>query len=257
MNCGKFVLVSSAALFVVSQASAADIAKSVYKAPRPAAVVAHAHNWTGLYVGGHVGGAWGNADWVTDVSIPSELVSPHLNGWLGGAQVGYRWQFASWVVGVEGMFSWTDNLDKFERANLSPIAFPNRYRGTDLKNIYTFTGQIGHTWDNWLVFAKAGWAGGTDITLRHDNLSPGGSKATWSDDASGWTVGAGVEWAWTRNWSLGVEYNYYDLSTNSLQTFNTSGLLVNVFTFDSEIHTVVARLNYRFDWGKGSVAAKY
>lgn len=253
-------LFSAIIAFVVvgNFADAADL-KPAYKAPVAAPVVLY--NWTGLYAGGHLGGAWADADWITDVSLttpPYELVNPQLNSWLGGAQLGYRWQIGSWVAGVEGTLSWT-SLDKFQIApNLSAAAFPNRWRGTDIDRVFTVTGQLGYAWSSWLVYAKAGWAGGANVTLKHDNQNtPTGSKATWNGDASGWTVGAGVEWGLTPNWSFGVEYNYLNLTTDNLQSVTTAGTPVNVLSFDADIHSVVARMNYRFDWGKSPVTAKF
>src|SRR5258708_25723617 len=61
MKSALFATVSLAALTVASIVSAADVAPSVYKAPVP--TPAPAYSWTGLYIGGHVGGAWSSNDW--------------------------------------------------------------------------------------------------------------------------------------------------------------------------------------------------
>lgn len=151
-------------------------------------------SWTGFYVGGHVGGAWAETEWITDVSLPAppfERVDPNLSSWLGGTQVGYRWQLNNWVVGVEGTFSWT-NLSKFAVApHLDAGTFPNRYRLTEMEQIYSVTAQVGYAWNNWLLYGKGGWAG-SDVTLKHDNINAGGSKATWDGNADGWTAGIGI-----------------------------------------------------------------
>src|SRR5579863_2483872 len=125
---------------------AADLPALVYKAPVP--TPAPAYSWTGLYVGGHLGGAWVNNDWffpsdpINSVAqrptgIPDQssfpnsraglaaaiatgyqgpTVSPFnvssgsnsASSWLAGAQIGYNYQIKNWVLGVEGEASWTN-----------------------------------------------------------------------------------------------------------------------------------------------------
>ena len=66
-------------------------------------------DWTGFYVGGHIGGGWGTKD-VFDPSQGGVLIaSGNVSGFLGGVQAGYNYQVNNWLVlGVEGDFSWAD-----------------------------------------------------------------------------------------------------------------------------------------------------
>ena len=57
-------------------------------------------NWTGFYIGGHVGGAWSDVDWA-NVTLTGERVSNDASGFIGGGQIGYNQQFGSLVLGVE------------------------------------------------------------------------------------------------------------------------------------------------------------
>src|SRR5436190_12946598 len=96
----RFMLSLAAAVFALgaTAASAADLGqRPVYKAqPVPVAI----YNWSGFYIGGHVGYGWGRED-VTDLLTGiSGKTDP--NGFIGGAQVGYNWQVAQWVFGIEG-----------------------------------------------------------------------------------------------------------------------------------------------------------
>src|SRR5262249_49788539 len=84
-------------------ASAAHLRAPVTKAPPPVTMV---YNWTGFYCGGHVGGAWGDKDWVAVGVGP--LGSHNVDGFIGGGQVGYNYQVGRWVFGVEADFSWAD-----------------------------------------------------------------------------------------------------------------------------------------------------
>src|SRR6266851_2350861 len=100
----KFLLgtVALVALGAAAPAMAADLAARPYtKAPAYAAPI---YNWTGFYIGGHVGGAFaGN----------NSLIG-NDGRFLGGVQGGFDYQFAqSWVAGVEYMFapSWSAKVE--------------------------------------------------------------------------------------------------------------------------------------------------
>ena len=78
--------------------------------------IAPIYNWTGFYIGGHVGGAFGG-----DNSFTGHGTSSNDDGrFLGGVQVGADYQFApNWVLGVEGQYSWLGS-------NNNGVAFPGR-----------------------------------------------------------------------------------------------------------------------------------
>jgi outer membrane immunogenic protein len=73
----------------------------------------------------------------------------------------------------------------------------------------------------------------------------------------GWTVGAGIEYAFTPNWSIAAQYNFIDLRDRDV-TFAGS---VAPFPFgaraDQELHLATVRLNYRFGGYGWPVAARY
>jgi outer membrane immunogenic protein len=60
----------------------------------------------------------------------------------------------------------------------------------------------------------------------------------------GYTVGGGLEYLFTQNWSGKVEYQYYDLGN-----VNFFGPVGAAGTFRNDQHTVKVGLNYRFNWG--------
>jgi outer membrane immunogenic protein len=93
-------------LACVASASAADLSvrAPVMKAPPPVPVAVF--NWTGFYVGAHVGGGWGDKDWVAVGVGP--LGSHDIDGFLGGGQIGFNYQVGAWVLGAEVDFSWAD-----------------------------------------------------------------------------------------------------------------------------------------------------
>src|SRR3954463_6622698 len=113
----RIALVALAAGFALwsATASAADMARPVYKAAAPAPA---AFNWSGLYVGGNAGWGWdkGNGTEIVVISPAPPAIpigttrSNNRDGFLGGAQIGFNWQApgSPWVFGVDADWSWTD-----------------------------------------------------------------------------------------------------------------------------------------------------
>src|SRR2546421_9628402 len=85
-------------------AMAADISRPVYKAP-PAGALPVTYDWTGFYVGGHVGYGWAQKEWQDSFGLFNVSNTP--NGFLGGGQAGFNYQIGQFVLGAEGDFSWT------------------------------------------------------------------------------------------------------------------------------------------------------
>jgi outer membrane immunogenic protein len=228
----RFTLALAAATFAlgVSAASAADLGqRPVYKA-QPAPVMA-AYNWSGFYVGGHLGYAWSSEEVSSALTGLTGTTDP--DGFLGGAQIGFNWQTGAFVFGVEADWSWT-NAD-------GSTAIP--FAATSEHNWYgTATARVGYAVDNWLWYVKGGAAWiDSDYTI---------AGVTTGDTRTGWTVGTGLEWALGPNWSAKIEYNYMDFGSERVST----PLLVDA---DTQVHLVKLGLNYRFDWGKAPVVARY
>ena len=239
-------------------AQAADMARPIYKA-QPAPPPITIYNWSGLYIGGQAGGAFSRADWATDATLNGLFINNthDKDNWIAGGQVGWRGQWGNWVLGVEGMWSATDLQTSESSTALANLGFPDRFRSTNIDQLYSVTGQIGYAWDRWLAYAKGGWAGAS-VELSTLNAISGVTSSV-SGNASGWTAGGGVEYAFAPNWSFAVEYNYYDLTMGDKATIQTNDAAANYIDFDAQIHTIMGRLNYTFNWGKnpGPVMARY
>jgi outer membrane immunogenic protein len=202
-----------AAASIVSEA--ADAARPpAYRAPPPPLF----YNWTGLYVGAHVGGGWADLG-----------VGDTGSGFIGGGQVGYNYQISpQWVVGLEVEVSGSgikNNLFTF-----GPIT-----ANFNWNTLTTLTSRFGYAFDNWLIYGKAGgaWA---DVSASV-NAAPFGFSSSSGGTASGWVVGVGTEYAFRNNWSAKVEYNHLDFGSDG-------GIFItgNTVTVD----TVKAGINYRF-----------
>jgi outer membrane immunogenic protein len=135
------------------------------------------------------------------------------------------------------------------------------------------TGRVGAAIDRLLVYAKGGWAwenGKSDINV----LGLGGLSnpnnpffslnlaSTVDENRSGWTWGAGAEYAFAPSWTAFVEYNYYDFGSETVNyAFSASAgpdtLVIPIPTeLDEKFHTVKAGINYKFNWG-APVVARY
>jgi outer membrane immunogenic protein len=217
----KFQLgtVALIALGATVPALAADLAARPYT-KAPAYVPAQIYNWTGFYIGGHVGGAFRGDD--------NNVLGGSSDGtFMGGVQVGYDYQFSpNWVMGLEANYSFKDTNGIFANRNLGSV-----------------TGRLGYTWGPTLLYAKGGYAW-ADTRFTNGFGGDGGRD--------GYTVGAGLEYLFTQNWSGKIEYQYYDFG--NVNVFDNTGAFAGRFRNDE--HTIKVGLNYRFGWG-GPVVAKY
>ncbi|MEP7030225.1 MAG: outer membrane protein [Pseudolabrys sp.] len=211
----RLFLALVASTFVAGVASAADmpVKAPVYKAP----VLAPVYNWTGLYVGLNAGYSWGRQD-VT--LMPAGTVnSPKLNGFIGGGQIGYNWQMNQLVLGLEADFQGSGQKgdgnfiipasDPCAPLASCPVPASAVAYTAKLDWFGTVRGRLGYAMDRWLPYITGGWAFGRGSI---SGTSTGGIASTFSGSRtySGWTVGGGLEYAFTNNWSAKAEYLYID-----------------------------------------------
>ena len=221
-----FAVLATVAL--TQNASAADMPAKA-KAKAPAAPVVY--NWSGLYVGGFVGSLRAEKDW-TFLNLTK--TSHTADGIIGGAQIGANWQVSNWVWGVQADWGWSDADGSSACPN---AAFTCK---TDVKSLGSVTGRLGYAWNNVLAYVKGGGA-----WVEDDYTATGASVFTGSNTPWGWTVGAGLEYGFTPNWSAFLEYDYYNFGSNRIVFTNAAGATDN---FDSKqrADVIKAGLNYRF-----------
>ncbi len=242
----KFLLATVAlvALGATVPALAADLSARNAPYTKAPAYVAPLYNWTGFYIGGHLGGVF------SDNSNFNGLVTGNNgNGrFLGGLQGGADYQFApNWVIGAEAEYSWI-------AGNNGSVIFPNGNVYTNnQRGLGSVTGRVGYTWGPGLLYVKGGYA----FADNNESLTTGaGAPLAFGfsgGHSNGWTVGAGLEYMFTQNWSGKIEYQFYDFGNSS---FTTPAALAPFGSFRTDDHVVKAGINYRFNWG-GPVVAKY
>jgi outer membrane immunogenic protein len=252
----KFLLgtVGLAALGLATPASAADLAARPYtKAPPP--MVAAVYDWSGFYIGGNAGGGFSHKCWDINNAVGVPIVPAFregchdASGAIAGGQIGYRWQSASWVFGVEGQGDWAN----LRGSNISLFAPANTNRST-VEAMGLITGQVGYAWNNVLWYGKGGAAVTGD---KYEGLFGGAVFDRVTETRWGGVVGTGVEVGFAPNWSVGVEYDHLFMGHRNL-TFTSIlppiGITSRVDSIRQDVDMVTARINYR--WG-GPVIAKY
>jgi len=253
-------LLIAATLFGLSSvpALAADLAARPYTKAPP--MVVQAYSWSGFYIGANVGGGWSTAT-LTDITnnaafagmVPGQVFSNGMSGVVGGGQIGYNMQMSNWVVGIEAMY----DASGMTHSQFAPTPPPgDDLFTTKVRSVFTLTGKLGYAMNNWLAYAKGGYAGGDVRVTVSDTNAAGGSpvgSGAGSSWRSGYTLGAGLEYGFAPNWSAALEYDYAKLKSDSYNLGDATGSYI-VDAKVRDIHMLTARVNYRFG---GPVVAKY
>ena len=253
-------------------AQAADL-PTRKEAPAPV-FVPPPFTWTGFYIGVNAGAVWGSGHVssqlfasgfpVLSTEWPGGTFGGSQTGFIGGGQAGYNWQTGAFVLGAETDFDWTSlsrhsnfvGATFFDPFGRSDFLTENGSRRLDW--LGTTRARVGYTgfWDSRLmIYATGGvaYGGGSshfDVFDNRDGWDWNGGGG--SNTRVGWTLGGGVEYAFTNNITLKGEYLYYDLgSTHSVIIANplASTFFPNTYaTAKINFNGSIARLglNYKF-----------
>jgi outer membrane immunogenic protein len=214
-------------------ASAADLPARgpVYKAP----VAIAAYNWSGCYIGGNVGGAWGRSN--VDIPLYPDNFNIDTSSVTGGGHVGCNYMFPNrWVIGIEGDWSAMD-LDGDAATTNGPVLGERFFVKWDW--MATVRGRLGYSWDRTLVYVTGGGAWANLDSANYIPACVPGCGVNASATYSGWTVGFGFEYAMTQRWIIGVEYLHAEFDG---KTFFFNGPT----TVDHDVDLVRARLSFKW-----------
>src|SRR3954466_14634711 len=204
------------ALGVAAPASAADLAARPYTKAPP--MIAAIYDWSGFYIGG-------NAGWATSHKCGNQLAGftpgfegcHDATGGVAGGQIGYRWQTGAFVFGLEAQGDWAD----LKGSNNSTVfGVVNRTR---IDALGLFTGQVGYAWNNALLYVKGGAAVVRD-RYSGFGLGIGAEFDRASETRWGGTVGVGLEYGFTPNWSVAVEYDHLFMGSRDINLTATGVL---------------------------------
>lgn len=267
-------LVGLLASFVVS-------ASPVLAADMPLKAPPAAYNWSGFYIGGHVGAGWGSTSFsdpgafsilnnccafLNEQNEPGAAGDAHGNAFLGGVQAGWMYQIGTYVVGADFDFSSTRVTGAGTRVfpTLPAYGFINENFNVQTDWTATSTATAGYAAGPWLFYGKGGLAWERESYGLGINGSQNGTPFSFSSSTSqvvsGWTAGIGVKWALSDHLFLNAEYDFLDfglraehLSGNLTAKPAMFGVGNPATTFDPIFSQYMSELkiglNYKFDPG--------
>jgi outer membrane immunogenic protein len=260
-------------LFLGSVALAALGMPGAFAADRPVPAYAPppppAYTWSGCYVGASAGNSSGTSEHIavagsqfttggTTFSVPAgtNIVDKFdLSGFIGGFQGGCNWQWGAWVFGIEGDGSATNKEGQgFETPIASISATRNSWISqTQERWLVTARGRLGLTnfwWfgDKTLVYVTGGGAWAKIDVSEFLTINPQATGHQESNTRSGWTAGAGIEYALGYGWSAKAEYLYVDFGTFGTFTSPPFASAADVFPREVKLqdHIFRAGMNYKF-----------
>jgi outer membrane immunogenic protein len=210
----KLLFASAAvvALVAVNAAHAADMGL-----PAKARTFEPEWNWSGFYAGLNAGYARSTTTW-NDLdgffTAGGTLFNESTNGFIGGGQVGYNWQFRHAVVGIETDFQYLSGSQNTTLFALPPGNLVPTFHDS-IQWLGTVRGRAGLAIDNVLTYLTAGLAYGR---ARHTIVDPFFNvdpNFNLSSTKVGFVAGVGAEYALDPRWSIKTEALYVDLGKNS------------------------------------------
>jgi outer membrane immunogenic protein len=251
------------ALTLLSAALLAGTAQAQQSSPAP-------FNWTGLYGGINAGFGpsldnkirtqgttpltLGN---VATGRVPGSLKN-EKEGFIGGGQVGFNWQTGPFVYGAEADFDYTDlthTKNYFSALNDRSAFNQKQY------TLGTVRARFGYAVDRWLPYITGGWAYGrysnNGNIFSNGPGTPLAFAGNQSGFGSGWTAGAGVEYAiptaafsmFGNAVTLRAEYLYYDLGSRTIGVNAVGAGATGGYATRFENKGQVARVGLNFKFG--------
>ncbi len=227
------VSIALAMLVLGSTGLAADASgrRPVKAADQPAS-----YDWTGMYVGGHVGYSRGNAQ-VTLADPASTDFASSFGSLTGGVQLGYNYLLPSRILlGVEADMSFLNSLaaDDVAWSRLTPVADT----AEKIDYMATLRGRLGYAFPRWMMYVTGGWAWSLGRYLQNPGVTDDIDKLLHLH--TGWALGAGAEVAIARSWTARIEYLYHNFGHAEV-LFPSGTAAASAF----DVHTVRAGLNYK------------
>ena len=238
-----------AATGAAGPAHAADMSvPPTYNPPR-AALPPAMYDWTGIYFGGDVGAGLlmdsvGQAPAPAAVTNLTGSTSLGPVGVIGGAQAGLNFEFAPVVIG--GEVSWSSSAITGNASVLTTTPGVSERATSNTLWFATATGRAGYAANDWLFYAKGGGAV-LNVGYTQDIVTVGVTGPTQSIGSvrKGFTVGGGVEYGMTEDWSAKLEYDFFDFGSQTYD-FNQTPVSIN-----SRMSALTFGINYRLNWAGG------
>jgi outer membrane immunogenic protein len=208
----------------------------------------------------------------SDIAIVTDAFRGTDDGFAGGGQVGCNWQTGFLVLGAEADFNGT-SLDRTFARRFGPVPSDNPAftigSETDavskrLDWFSTIRGRVGFAFDRWLIYGTGGVVFGDFRSATNVSFTPvagtlpvfdtsvhaGGASRTRAEAV----YGGGVEYAFTNNWTVKVEYLHFELSrlTYVSPLVASAVAVAPGYSWTTRVReiddTVRVGVNYKFDW---------
>ena len=217
----RTMMVAAAAVLAgVGAAAAADLGS--YRGSAKDEPLAYAPiTWSGFYIGAHAGGAWGESRHTDSDGVTSGDFD--IDGFVGGATLGYNHQTGRLVLGVEADVSGGDI-----EGSVGGVCEITCASSIDV--LWTIRGRLGYDMGRWMPYVTAG------LAVADAEASLG--DISGSETLTGFAVGGGAEVKLGGNWSLKAEYLF-----TSLDEFEYADGLEADF---DELHVARVGVNYKF-----------
>jgi high affinity Mn2+ porin len=226
------------------------------------------YDWTGPYLGGNLGIAWGSSSWTAGpgVSGSSTLFQPIDHFDEGG----------SWFTGLQGGYNYVlpNHLFLGAEVDLTAPSFPKLPAGANpfglsiggnttfpspaLGNVDFFEtvlmsgtvrGRIGYALDDWLFYGTGGFAWSYDRqSLTQVSTGNTATPTLWR---LGWAAGAGVETPIAPHWTAGLQYLYTGYGNSTTGFFGGT----QPVTSDFKLQELRLGFNYHFGGDAGPTSA--
>jgi outer membrane immunogenic protein len=213
--------------FAIAPVSAADLPQVGYTNSPPI------YSWSGFYVGVNAGYTvasrnhmnFSGTDTGTDglgttlgLGLLPSQATLRPDGVIGGGQIGYNWQSDIIVYGIEADIQGSSGKDNFRIVSLPPSTPITVAGSNNLEWLSTVRGRFGITATPMTLLYLTGGLAIGETKLNISGSCPTCVPALASAESSnkistGWTIGAGAEWALAGGWSVKGEYLYYDLGS--------------------------------------------
>ena len=245
MSIKRILLTAAATIATWGAASAADLPVKAPMLPPPPPPF----SWTGFYLGGNLGATWAERGVRDAFGLTFGGSSDAV--FMGGGQVGFNYQFTSFVLGIEWDFDALASSNDTRVGNgvlIGGVPFAASRAGD--RWLSTLAARLGWANDHWLFYAKlgAGEVGVRDITVTNLNtgvsITGGGSRTR-----SGGMIGFGLEYAFTNNWTVKAEYDYIAIKNRSFIIPPGGPILIggDVFTTNgNNVQAFKVGFNYLF-----------
>lgn len=225
-----------------------------------AAAPLHAPDWAGPYIGLFGGYGFGDAQATAPLNpqngffynFGGESYSADIDGFFGGVTIGHNWQSGAFVAGLEGEIGYLGLRGSALDPNGVVTGFPDTETKIRSDLFGSVAGRFGVVQGAALIYAKGGAAFlrahastidpcvAPPVGCGTQTLTMNGNKTL-----SGWSIGGGVEWQMAPDWTLKVEYSYFDFGTLNLAGLSSVNE-PHVQTLDVTVHSAKLGLNYRF-----------